>query len=57
MSGEATKIRDVVCGMMIDPERAAAVRTLGREKFYFCSAGCAKQFDADPHRFAHQKGK
>jgi len=55
MSADASKVRDVVCGMMIDPRKAGATRTVEGVTFYFCSAGCAKQFDADPHRFAQKQ--
>ncbi|ADU51670.1 heavy metal translocating P-type ATPase [Thermaerobacter marianensis DSM 12885] len=37
--------RDPVCGMVIEPARAAAVRTVGGETFYFCSEACVQQFD------------
>lgn len=45
--------RDPVCGMKIDPRKAAATREHEGRKYFFCSPGCAKQFDADAHRFAH----
>ncbi|MFQ5846540.1 MAG: heavy metal translocating P-type ATPase [Candidatus Methylomirabilales bacterium] len=41
-------VRDPVCGMAVDPASAAATRTIGGEAYYFCSEGCARQFDADP---------
>ena len=43
--------RDVVCGMQIEPESAAAVRIHKGETYYFCSGSCAKEFEADPYRF------
>ena len=46
-------VLDPICGMKIDPKKAAAKRTHDGETFYFCSPGCAKAFDADPHKFAH----
>lgn len=46
-----TKVKDVVCGMMIDPAKAGATRVVRGQTFYFCSAGCAEQFDAAPDRF------
>jgi Cu+-exporting ATPase len=54
MAHEPTLVLDPVCGMKIDPKKAAATREHEGKTFYFCSPGCAKQFDADPHRFAHQ---
>ncbi len=44
---------DPVCGMQIDPKKAAAARTHEGQTFYFCSPGCAKTFDVDPHRYGH----
>lgn len=40
--------RDVVCGMWIFPEVAAAERILQEKKYIFCSSGCASKFDTDP---------
>ncbi len=47
------KVIDPVCGMKIDPARAAATREHDGQTFFFCSTGCAKTFDADPHRYGH----
>lgn len=49
-------VRDPVCGMEVDPAKAAATRTHEGQKFHFCSAGCAKTFDSDPHRYGHATG-
>ncbi len=48
-----TLVTDPVCGMNIDPKTAAATREHDGTTFYFCSAGCAEKFDADPHRYGH----
>ncbi len=44
----ANTVRDPICGMDIDP--ANAVRMIERDgtKYYFCSEGCAKTFEAQP---------
>ncbi|MBC7308243.1 MAG: YHS domain-containing protein, partial [Dietzia sp.] len=44
---------DPVCGMTVDPATAAATREHDGATFFFCSPGCAKAFDADPHRYGH----
>jgi uncharacterized protein (TIGR00725 family) len=44
---EAGAVRDVVCGMWILPEKAAAKRTIKAQRYYFCSLECADHFDAD----------
>ena len=52
-SDDAALVTDPVCGMSIDPKTAAATREHDGTTFYFCSAGCAEKFDADPHRYGH----
>jgi Cu+-exporting ATPase len=37
---------DPVCGMTVDPERAAGSSTVGGKTYYFCSKGCKAKFDA-----------
>jgi Cu+-exporting ATPase len=41
---------DPVCGMSVDPATAPEHRGTGPGTVYFCSAGCAAAFDADPGR-------
>jgi Cu+-exporting ATPase len=43
---------DVVCGMMVDPAHAAGVSEYDGKKYYFCSAGCKREFDRDPVKFS-----
>lgn len=43
--------RDPVCGMKVDPERAAARVEHSGKTFYFCCAGCANKFRAEPDKF------
>ena len=45
---------DPVCGMMVDPANAASVEYAGR-RFYFCSEGCAKKFQAEPVKYVKAK--
>jgi YHS domain-containing protein len=52
----ATRVRDLVCGMMIEPSSAAATSVYKGQTYYFCSAGCKQQFDADPTRYAKSRG-
>jgi len=44
--------KDPVCGMPVDLERAAGMRQVKGQNFYFCSANCLAKFDADPEGFA-----
>jgi Cu+-exporting ATPase len=43
--------KDPVCGMTVDPAKAAAKREVDGKTYYFCSAGCAGKFDKHPARF------
>jgi Cu+-exporting ATPase len=55
MKKQVAMVRDPVCGMQVDPAKAAATRAHMGQTFYFCSAGCAKAFDADPHKYLGMK--
>jgi Cu+-exporting ATPase len=43
--------RDVVCGMQVDPAKAAGSSTYEGKTFYFCSASCKAKFDANPKQY------
>jgi YHS domain-containing protein len=43
--------KDPVCGMDVDPEKAAGTSEYKGKTYYFCSPGCKKQFDDDPDKF------
>jgi P-type Cu+ transporter len=45
-------VTDPVCGMTVDPATAPEYRGNGPGTVYFCSAGCAAAFDADPGQHA-----
>jgi Cu+-exporting ATPase len=47
--------RDPVCGMMVNEKTTKFTSEHDGAAFYFCSAQCKKTFDADPHRYGHQK--
>jgi Cu+-exporting ATPase len=42
-----TAVRDPICGMKVDPARAAAKRERAGNTYYFCGQSCAKKFDAE----------
>src|SRR5439155_16626632 len=46
-----TTVLDPVCGMTVDPARAAGQVEHQGQMYYFCSKGCAAKFTADPERF------
>src|SRR3984893_13018251 len=43
--------RDPVCGMMIEPEQAAAKAGHGGKTYYFCCPRCADKFLANPRAY------
>ena len=47
------KVKDPVCGMEIESEKAFAKREHEGRTFYFCSQDCVSKFDADPHQYGH----
>ena len=42
---------DAVCGMQVDPARAAATSAYEGKTYYFCGRGCLERFRADPDAF------
>src|SRR5688572_15708837 len=40
--------RDIVCGMQVDPAKAAGSSVHAGTTYYFCSKGCKAKFDAHP---------
>ncbi len=47
----AELVKDLICGMDIDPETAAGKSEYGGKTYYFCAVGCKTEFDADPDKF------
>ncbi len=43
--------KDPVCGMDVDPVYAAGKSEYKGQTYYFCSAGCKKDFDANPEKY------
>ncbi|HUS19291.1 MAG TPA: heavy metal translocating P-type ATPase [Terriglobales bacterium] len=55
-SAQALKTQtDPVCGMQVDPERAAASYDYQGKNYYFCHPGCKTNFEADPARYLQPK--
>lgn len=54
-------IRDPVCGMPIEADRAVASERLGEVTYYFCDARCHRLFQRDPEQYtrdsAHEPGR
>ena len=46
-----SKVMDVVCGMMVDTDTAAARSTFDGTTYYFCTVECRDLFEANPARY------
>lgn len=44
--------KDPVCGMVVDPQNAAAAAVYGGRTHYFCSASCREKFEEAPEKYA-----
>jgi Cu+-exporting ATPase len=47
----AHKVKDPVCGMMVDPHTTTHKAEHAGRPYYFCSAGCRAKFLAEPERY------
>jgi P-type Cu+ transporter len=54
---QPTGVRDPVCGMTVDPERAAGLVEYQDQTYYFCSQGCAAKFQGNPERYLHPQAE
>ena len=52
----AELVKDVVCGMEIDPDTAAGKSDYQGTTYYFCAVGCKQDFDADPEKYLANGG-
>ncbi len=48
---------DPVCGMTVDPQRAAGSSVYQGKTYYFCSKGCVAKFEANPEKYLHPEAK
>ncbi|MBC8446981.1 MAG: YHS domain-containing protein [Chloroflexi bacterium] len=44
-------VKDPICGMMVDPEKAPAKAEYKGQTYYFCAPGCKAAFEKDPERY------
>jgi Cu+-exporting ATPase len=52
----APKVKDPVCGMMVDPQKSAAKFEHQGKTYHFCSSRCAQRFENDPDKFLAAPG-
>src|SRR4029450_3048155 len=51
MTAATERTTDPVCGMTVDPARAAAKLDYNGETYYFCNPRCLERFKANPESF------
>jgi Cu+-exporting ATPase len=51
MATPSALMRDPVCGMMVDPDKAKASLEHAGTTYYFCCPGCAQKFQAHPDEY------
>jgi YHS domain-containing protein len=44
-------VKDLVCGMEIDPNTAVGTSEYRGQTYYFCSPGCKRSFDKEPEKY------
>jgi Cu+-exporting ATPase len=47
----AEVVKDPICGMEIDPAKAAGLSQYQGQTYSFCSVGCKKKFDLNPAQY------
>jgi Cu+-exporting ATPase len=51
IEGTTPIAKDPICGMTVDPKKAAATIEYEGQRYYFCSKGCAAKFQQNPTKF------
>jgi P-type Cu+ transporter len=54
--GAGVREKDPVCGMTVDPSKAAAKQEFQGNTYYFCSKRCAERFAKEPEKFLSAAG-
>jgi YHS domain-containing protein len=44
-------VKDPVCGMDVDPKTTAYKTEYNGQMYFFCSAGCKKDFEVAPEKY------
>ena len=52
-TGTAVTVKDPVCGMTVDPARAAGKHEYQGQTYYFCNPKCNERFAGDPEKYLH----
>ena len=54
--GAAARVKDPVCGMMVDPQKAAGKVEHAGKTYHFCSTQCVERFTKEPEKFLTAPG-
>jgi Cu+-exporting ATPase len=54
--GSAPKVKDPVCGMMVDPQKAAGKVEHAGKTYFFCSPRCKERFEKEPEKYLAASG-
>jgi Cu+-exporting ATPase len=54
--GENIMVKDLVCGMEIDPKLAEGKSEYQGQTYYFCSSDCKMAFDKEPEKYIEAEG-
>jgi Cu+-exporting ATPase len=46
-----TAVKDPVCGMDVEPTKAAGFSELQGQTYYFCGSKCKEKFDLNPEQY------
>jgi YHS domain-containing protein len=49
--------KDPVCGMAVDPEKAAGASVHAGRTYYFCSTSCRDKFEKEPAKYAAARAR
>ena len=52
----APRVKDPVCGMMVDPEKAGGRVEHAGKTYFLCSPRCAERFEQEPEKFLAAPG-
>ena len=54
--GSARTVKDPVCGMIVDPQKAAGKVEHSGKTYFFCSPRCKERFEKEPEKFLAAPG-
>ncbi len=49
-------VKDLVCDMMVDPEKTKFKTEYNGHNYYFCAKVCQIEFEKNPSKYANDRG-